>query len=89
MKKFHEVGRVEFAGGKILLEIDGRAEEYDLASVSPALAGASALEQRTFEVSPSGYGIHWPLLDEDISVDSLLGVVHRPETACQSSAAVA
>jgi hypothetical protein len=32
-----------------------------------------------FEVSPSGYGIHWPRLDEDISIDGLLGIVHSPE----------
>jgi len=89
MKKFHEVGRIKFAGGKMLLEIDGRTEEYELTSVSPALAAASELERMTLEVSPSGYGIHWPLLDEDISVDSLLGVVHQPEAVYQASGAVA
>jgi len=31
------------------------------------------------EISPSGYGIHWPLLDEDLSVDGLLGIIHAPE----------
>ncbi|PKN21436.1 MAG: hypothetical protein CVU65_16870 [Deltaproteobacteria bacterium HGW-Deltaproteobacteria-22] len=25
-------------------------------------------------MSPSGYGIHWPELDEDLSVDGLLGL---------------
>ncbi len=25
-----------------------------------------------FEISPSGYGIHWPELDEDISIKSFL-----------------
>ncbi|MBF0567096.1 MAG: DUF2442 domain-containing protein, partial [Nitrospirae bacterium] len=32
-----------------------------------------------FEISPSCYGIHWPLLDEDISIDGLLGIVHAPK----------
>jgi hypothetical protein len=30
-------------------------------------------------VSPSGYGVHWPLLDEDIAIDGLLGIVHTRE----------
>ena len=25
------------------------------------------------ELSPGGYGIHWPLLDEDISIGGLVG----------------
>jgi len=32
---------------------------------SPTLARASWLERSRAEMSPSGYGIHWPLLDED------------------------
>jgi hypothetical protein len=36
------------------------------------------LDRTNFEISSSGYGIHWPLLDEDISVDGLLGIVHAP-----------
>jgi hypothetical protein len=27
-----------------------------------------------FEISPSGYGIHWPDIDEDISVKAFLGL---------------
>ncbi len=30
----------------------------------------------TLKTSPSGYGICWPDLDEDISIDGLLGVKH-------------
>jgi len=35
-------------------------------------------ESAAYEISPSGYGIHWPLIDEDLSIDGLLGVKHRP-----------
>jgi hypothetical protein len=35
-------------------------------------------ERNNFEVSPSGYGIHWPLIDEDLSIDGLIGIVHTP-----------
>ncbi|MGA1874120.1 MAG: DUF2442 domain-containing protein [bacterium] len=47
--------------------------------MSPALKGASERERNTFEISPSGYGIHWPLIDEDISIDGLLGIAHNPK----------
>jgi hypothetical protein len=30
-----------------------------------------------YEISPSGYGIRWPLIDEDLSIDGLLGVRHQ------------
>ena len=39
---------------------------------SPALAAASEAERLNAELSPGGYGIHWPLLDEDLSVNGLL-----------------
>jgi hypothetical protein len=79
MNKLHEIGFLNFADGLLEIEIDGRMETFRLETVSPLLARASELERMTYDISPSGYGIHWPLLDEDISVDSLLGIVHRPE----------
>jgi hypothetical protein len=39
---------------------------------SPTLARASRLERSRAELSPSGYGIHWPLLDEDLAIGPLL-----------------
>jgi hypothetical protein len=40
---------------------------------SPALAAATADERRRAELSPGSYGIHWPLLDEDLSIGGLVG----------------
>jgi hypothetical protein len=45
---------------------------------SPTLARASWLERSRVELSPSGYGIHWPLLDEDLAIGSLLKSVGQP-----------
>ncbi len=39
---------------------------------SERLAHASPVERSRAELSPSGYGIHWPLLDEDLAVGPLL-----------------
>ena len=36
------------------------------------LATASKEQLLDFQVSPSGYGIHWPKIDEDISVKAFI-----------------
>jgi hypothetical protein len=38
----------------------------------PRLAYGTPAERATFVISGSGYGIHWPDLDEDIGVEGLL-----------------
>jgi len=58
------------------LVVDGKRIQRELKAVSPLLAAASEEEQQGFGVSSSGYGIHWPLLDEGISTDGLLGIAH-------------
>jgi hypothetical protein len=36
------------------------------------LLTANEIERNFFKISPSGYGIHWPLIDEDLAVGSLI-----------------
>ncbi len=38
------------------------------------LRGATQEQLENFEISPSGYGIHWPDVDEDISVKTFMGL---------------
>ena len=78
MDKAHEVGEISFRGTIMLLHVDGRDYEVDISSQSQRLASATPAQRQNFVVSPSGYGIHWPDLDEDLSVDGLIGVKHRP-----------
>jgi hypothetical protein len=56
----------------MILLIDGVRREFDLAEISPRLADADDAARAHFEISPSGYGIRWPEVDEDLSVDGLL-----------------
>lgn len=79
MKEFHDICDLKFEDGFLIVTIDGEARRFQLEEVSPILAKASEEERSSFEISPSGYGIHWPLLDEDISIDGLLGTVHSPQ----------
>lgn len=39
---------------------------------SPTLAAGTDQQRREAELSPGGYGIHWPLIDEDLSVGGLV-----------------
>jgi hypothetical protein len=50
---------------------DGRTLGIPLAWF-PRLMKATAVQRRSFEFSGGGAGLHWPDLDEDISVDGLL-----------------
>jgi hypothetical protein len=48
---------------------------------SERLARASQAERERAELSPSGYGIHWPLIDEDLAVGPLVrGLMPRSST---------
>ena len=40
----------------------------------PRLRDASPKARRNWRLIAKGYGIHWPTLDEDISVPGLLGL---------------
>lgn len=58
------------------LLVDGAKCEIDICSQSKRLASASQSERENFIVSPAGYGIHWPDVDEDLSIDGLIGIKH-------------
>jgi hypothetical protein len=79
MKKYHDISDLKFEDGFLVITIDGERKRFQLNKISPVLEKASKEERNNFEFSPSGYGIHWPLLDEDISIDGLLGIVHTPQ----------
>ena len=68
----HHIETVTFKGDNISLKIDGQLVEMPIAKVSQKLASASETERTNFKISPSGYGIHWPLLDEDLSGEAFL-----------------
>ena len=78
MEKVHEIGGLSFDGDRLRITIDGKDHVFALKDLSPRLLAASPTEPETFEVSPSGYGIHWPMVDEDLSIDGLLGIEHQP-----------
>ena len=79
MKKYHEIKTLQFNREKLEIEIDDQNHEFKLVDISEKLAKASDIERKKYEISPSGYGIHWPLIDEDLSIDGLLEITHAPK----------
>jgi len=57
---------------RLTLEIDGRTVSADWKALSSRLADAPQVAREAIEVSPAGYGLHWPLVDEDLSIDGIL-----------------
>lgn len=75
--KAHQVELVGFRENALLLRVDGQAFELPLEAVSHRLLHAEVWQRQLFDISPSGYGIHWPVLDEDLSIDGLLRTHHE------------
>jgi hypothetical protein len=67
--------------------VDGRVISVPLAW-SWRLSQATPAQRARFRLIGSGYGIHWPDVDEDISVEGMLHGVPapRPQAASRASA---
>ena len=76
MKIYHKIDEVKIESGVLLVRADGQLIRKALSEISSVLAKASEREISYYEISPSGYGIYWPLIDEDISIDGLMGITH-------------
>lgn len=81
MDKVHDVESIQFSGTTMVLQVDGSEYKIDVAEYSRRLAGATKEQIENFEISPAGYGIHWPDVDEDLAIDGLIGVKHRSPLA--------
>jgi len=76
MNKLHDIQKVVFSGNTLILGVDGNEYKIDITRHSQKLSQAYSSECENFIISASGYGIHWPQLDEDLSIDGLIGVEH-------------
>lgn len=63
---------VSFDSDSLIISlIDGRSLSVPLAWF-PSLSSATADQLKDWEILGDGEGIHWPQLDEDLSVNGLL-----------------
>ena len=72
VKKYHDIAGIRFDKHFLLIRVDGKAYRIDLRRFSRKLAAADERMKMNYVLSPSGYGIHWPELDEDLSIDGMV-----------------
>ncbi len=68
----HKIEGIRFNQDFLILNIDGVELTIPLDKLSSRLKSASDIERTMYKISPSGYGIHWPLIDEDLSINGIL-----------------
>jgi hypothetical protein len=71
-KKIHEVEIVKTDDTYLYFIVDKQPYRIRWIDCSPKLTAANQIEREYLEVSPSGYGLHWPLIDEDLAITPLL-----------------
>ncbi|MCL4263880.1 MAG: DUF2442 domain-containing protein [Anaerolineae bacterium] len=78
-EKIHEVEIVEIEKRFLHLLVDGQRYRLQWVDCSAKLAQATDQERHYIAISPSGYGLHWPLLDEDLAITPLLQQAEKIE----------
>jgi hypothetical protein len=72
VKTDERVAGVSFDADRLIVDLmDGRSIAVPLAWY-PRLLQATPEQRCDWQVAGAGYGIHWPQIDEDLSVDGLL-----------------
>lgn len=72
MNKLHNIEQLKFQEDNLILSVDNQVFCFPLAIISQKLFKATQTERNIYQISPSGYGIHWLMIDEDLSIDGLL-----------------
>lgn len=72
MNKIYNIELVEVDDTYLHLTVDGKAYRIRWEDCSPKLAKASQAQRKSIDIAPSGYGIHWPEIDEDLAITPLL-----------------
>ena len=72
MKIEHEIQSIRFEGDYLIVVVDNNEIKIALKEISPRLTQASDNVRNDYDISPSGYGIHWRQLDEDLSINGLI-----------------
>ena len=76
MSIVHQIQNIRFENDYMLLTVDNHELRINLAKVSSKLKSAPLSVRNDYKISPSGYGIHWPQLDEDLSINGLLSYIN-------------
>ena len=67
-----KISSVSFSSDLIMITTDRGSYQCKISEISQRLSAASDSDRNNFKISPSGYGIHWPSIDEDLSISGLI-----------------
>jgi hypothetical protein len=65
------IQQIEFQGDAMIIHGRSTQVKISLGEISTKLLNATSIERTTFQISPTGVGVHWPLIDEDLSFPNL------------------
>jgi len=72
MEKAYNISKIKFDKDYLIIVINNQIAKFKLDHISEKLANANEQQRNDYQISPSGYGIHWKQLDEDLSINGLL-----------------
>ena len=72
MEKMPNIQSIIFKQNSMIIYINGIEHCFELDKVSSKLLNATSKERNEYQISPANYGIHWPLIDEDLSIKKIL-----------------
>jgi hypothetical protein len=77
MDKFYNVTDLQFDKELMYFKVDGILYKIKICDASDKLAKASEQIRNDYKITPSGYGIHWRQLDEDLSINGLIRIAKK------------
>ncbi len=66
---------IETTDQELIIGVAGEDVRIPWEHCSPKLAAATTQQRTEAELSPGGYGIHWPTIDEDLAVGALISAI--------------
>jgi len=81
MDKIHNIQKIGFDKDWFLITVDNQNIKVEISKISKKLFVASEKDRLDYHISPSGYGIRWPAIDEDLSIMGILKVILKPNLA--------
>lgn len=72
----YNIQSVSFEQESMIIKINGLEYKFDLNNLSLKLLNATSQQRNEYQISPANYGIHWPLIDEDISIKKIIEIAN-------------
>lgn len=81
MDNQYNVSSIDFRGDWMILSVNEEIYQIPIVQASKKLAQATDIERKMYRISPSGYGIHWYAIDEDLTTKGLIKLATIAQTA--------